>query len=101
MLHYGRLSKADRATAAEPVVSALRDGIADAIDAINKAREIASDEHHGLTNEIEEMRADGATPQEIYWFKADYNYSSDKAEFFQNNRDHFLELAREELAVVS
>lgn len=61
-----------------------------------EARELADDEHHGLTRELEMMRSDcGYDAASIYWWMSDNVWRDDPADFFEANRDYYLEQARE------
>ena len=62
-----------------------------------EARELADDEHHGLTRELEIMRDHPCDygSAAIYWWKRENIWRDDPADFFEANRDYYLEQARE------
>lgn len=68
---------------------------------IDEARELADDDHHTLTRQLEEMREQPNYFSAAYrgdWI-ADHGWHEDKAAFFEANRDYYLEQARELFAV--
>jgi len=64
---------------------------------IIEARNLAEDDHHALARELETMRDHPCDygSVAIYWWKRDNTWRDDAADFFDANRDYYLEQARE------
>ena len=65
-----------------------------------EARDLADDDHITLRRKLQAMRDDpfeyGSVA--IYWWKRDNIWRDDPADFFEANRDYYLEYAREMFA---
>ena len=64
---------------------------------LEEARELADDDHYTLSRELEIMRDHPCDygSEAIRWWKRDNTWRDDPAEFFEANRDYYLEQARQ------